>query len=52
MSEPSMDNIVSNEEFVKIYIDCPKDYLLDRIKVRTQKMFPKLQLKNQLAEIF
>ncbi len=31
----------SNEEFVKIYIDCPKDYLLDRIKVRTQKMFPK-----------
>ncbi len=29
------------DNFVKIYLDCPKELLLDRIKIRAQKMLPK-----------
>ena len=28
------------EDFIKIYIDCPRDLLLERINIRTKKMLP------------
>ncbi len=30
--------IFINEDFIKIYIDCPRDVLLERINIRTKKM--------------
>mgnify|MGYP001288608467 FL=1 len=32
--------IFKRENFVKIYLDCPKDLLFKRIKMRTKKMIP------------
>ena len=32
--------IFINEDFIKIYIDCPRDVLLERINIRTKKMLP------------
>ena len=32
-------SLFNKDDFVKIYIDCPRDVLLKRIKIRTQKMF-------------
>ena len=34
-------SIFLKDEFIKIYIDCPKNLLLDRIRIRTKKMLPR-----------
>ena len=33
-------SLFGKDDFVKIYIDCPKDLLLNRIKIRAKKMLP------------
>ena len=33
--------IYTNDKFIKIYLDCPKDLLLKRIKDRAKKMLPR-----------
>ena len=34
-------SIFLKDEFIKIYIDCPKNLLLDRIRIRAKKMLPR-----------
>ena len=34
-------SLFSNDDFIKIYIDYPRNELLSRIKIRTKKMLPK-----------
>ena len=34
-------SLFSNDDFIKIYIDYPRNLLLNRIKIRTKKMLPK-----------
>ncbi len=33
-------SLFGKDDFVKIYIDCPRDLLLNRIKIRAKKMLP------------
>ena len=33
-------SLFTDDDFLKIYIDCPKNLLLNRIKIRTKKMLP------------
>ena len=33
-------SLFGKDDFVKIYIDCPRDLLLNRIKIRAEKMLP------------
>ena len=39
-------SLFNKDDFVKIYIDCPRDVLLKRIKIRTQKINVNLIILN------